>query len=155
MKKVRMSDGRELYWADEVDEEIARLKRALGGKVENLKPREPKYNELQQKEIAKRVAQGESKRSLSVELGVSRATIGRYCKTHMSDEEKSTNEILKMINGSTDAQEGVSDVLDFMGDEGREEDAFDLGELPDDSEDVLGCDSDKGKRISGDIEKVN
>jgi len=64
----------------ELENELSELKANRSGSLSNLTPRKPKYSEEVQREIAKRVSEGESKNKLSKEYKVTRGTIANYVK---------------------------------------------------------------------------
>lgn len=114
VRKIKASDGKEYYGAIEVESEIKKLEnyikileKKLEKNTKNLRPREPKYPKNIQIEIAKRVLQKESKRSLAEEFGVSRSTILRYCK------ENGVEALLKIESADEEPQKASQSMEDI------------------------------------------
>lgn len=106
MKTATDDKGNVFYLGSDVDSKIFKLESRIkelendllesyrnnrGGNASNLTPRQPKYNEQIQREIAQRVTAGESKNKLSKEFNISRGTILNYCRKFGSEQPVKNN----------------------------------------------------------------
>lgn len=83
-----------------LERELSESKNNRGGNISNLTPRQPKYSEDVQKEIARLVATGKpeySKSKLAKKYGVTRATILNYCRKYNVEVERAVKPSNKTI----------------------------------------------------------
>jgi hypothetical protein len=117
MKTAKDDKGNVFYLGSDVDSKIFKLESRIkelendllesyrnnrGGNASNLTPRQPKYNEQIQREIARRVRLGESKNKLSKEFNISRGTILNYCRKFGSEQPVKNDRFFAPKKSSSD-----------------------------------------------------
>lgn len=117
MRTATDDKGNKFYLGSDVDSKIFELESRIkelesdllelysnnrGGNTSNLTPRQPKYDEQIQREIARRVKLGESKNKLSKEFNISRGTILNYCRKFGSEKPVGNGNFFAQKKSSND-----------------------------------------------------